>query len=124
MIHARPYPGWPAGLVRPWGPNYNPTQQPKRGKSERGADRISGFEGGLDAGPWIMIREVAKFAAGVTAWEALTHASFAASGVLPMKLCGITLTPKLNTVQIVIPALTSAALVYIGWVRSPTATGR
>ena len=54
-----------------------------------------------------MFREVAKFFAGVTAWEALTHASFAASGVLPIKLCGVTLTPKLNTVKIVIPAMTT-----------------
>lgn len=67
-----------------------------------------------------MFKEAAKLFAGVTAWEALTHASFAASGVLPLKLCGVTLTPRLNTVQIVIPALTSVALIYIGWIRTPT----
>ena len=66
-----------------------------------------------------MIKEAAKFFAGVTAWEAITHASFAASGVLPIKLFGITLTPKLNSVQIVVPAVTSAALIYIGWFRTP-----
>lgn len=73
-----------------------------------------------------MISEAAKFFAGVwvTAWEAITHASFAASGVLPMKLCGVILTTKLNTVQIVVPAITSAALVYFGWVRTPTTAGK
>ena len=71
-----------------------------------------------------MFREVAKFFAGVTAWEALTHAAFAASGVLPFKLCGVTLTPKLNMAQIVIPAMTSAALIYIGWIRTPTTAGQ
>ena len=62
---------------------------------------------GRGARSWTMFREVAKFFAGVTAWEALTHAAFAASGVLPFKLCGVTLTPKLNTVKIVIPAMTT-----------------
>lgn len=71
-----------------------------------------------------MFKEAAKFFAGVTAWEALTHASFAASGILPIKLCGITLSPKLNTVQIVIPAMTSVALIYVGWMRTPTTASK
>ncbi|MBK8459886.1 MAG: hypothetical protein IPL43_06620 [Micropruina sp.] len=71
-----------------------------------------------------MIKELAKFAAGVTAWEAVVHASFAVSGVLPIKLCGVTLTPKLNAIQIVLPALSCAALVYVGWFQQPAgATG-
>lgn len=68
-----------------------------------------------------MIKELAKFAAGVTAWEAIVHASFAASGVLPIKLCGVTLTPRLNAIQIALPALTCAALVYVCWFNQPTA---
>lgn len=64
-----------------------------------------------------MIREAAKFFAGVTAWEAVTHATLAASGVLPLKLCGVTISPRVNAVQIVLPGMASLCLAYFGWGR-------
>ncbi len=62
-------------------------------------------------------KEIAKFACGVTAWEAIVHLSFACCHSLPVKLCGITLTKRLNTTQIIVPALTSSLLAYYAWVR-------
>jgi len=62
-----------------------------------------------------MIKELAKFFAGLTAWEAIVHASFGLSGILPITLFGITLNPGLNTVQIIVPALMSIYLIYFGW---------
>lgn len=62
-----------------------------------------------------MCKELAKFFAGLTAWESIVHASFALSGILPITLFGITITPELNTLQIIVPALVSAYLVYFGW---------
>ena len=67
-----------------------------------------------------MIKELAKFFAGVTAWEAVVHASLAMSGVLPIKLCGVALTPRLNAVQVALPSLACAGLVYLGWFHQPT----
>ena len=64
-----------------------------------------------------MFKELAKFAAGVTAWEALVHLSFGLSGVLPLRLFGITITKPINTVQIILPATISVILAYYGWVR-------
>lgn len=66
-----------------------------------------------------MYKELAKFCAGVTAWESIVHASFALSGILPFKLFGIPITRKLNRVQIILPALTSACLIYVGWFKKP-----
>lgn len=63
------------------------------------------------------MKELAKFFAGVTAWEAIVHAKFGLSGILPITLFGITITPGLNTIQTVVPALVSASLVYFGWFR-------
>jgi len=65
-----------------------------------------------------MFKELAKFFAGVTAWEAIAHALLGVSGVLPITLWGITITPKLNTIQIIIPALVSAILIYYGWFKN------
>jgi hypothetical protein len=62
-------------------------------------------------------KEIAKFAAGVTAWESIVHLSFALSGVLPLRMFGITITKRVNSVQIVLPALVSAMLAYYGWVK-------
>lgn len=62
-----------------------------------------------------MRKEIAKFFAGVMAWEAIGHIVFGLSGILPITLLGITITPKLNTIQIIIPALLSVLLAYFGW---------
>ncbi|MFH0949134.1 MAG: hypothetical protein V1802_01455 [Candidatus Aenigmatarchaeota archaeon] len=60
-------------------------------------------------------KEVAKFASGLTAWEAIAHASLGLNGVLPLTLFGITITPTINTVQIIIPAVVSITLAYYAW---------
>jgi len=60
-------------------------------------------------------KEVAKFFSGVTAWEAIVHASLGLSGVLPITIFGFTLTPAINTVQIIVPAAVSLALAYYAW---------
>ena len=62
-----------------------------------------------------MVKELCKFFVGVTAWEAVVHASLGLSGVLPISLFGITITPFLNTIQIIVPALISCLLIYLGW---------
>jgi len=61
------------------------------------------------------LREIAKFASGVTAWEAIVHAALALSGLLPLTFFGIVLTPQLNLVQIVVPATLSVLLAYYAW---------
>lgn len=61
-------------------------------------------------------KEVAKFASGVTAWEAVVHASLGLGGVLPITLFGITITPMINTIQIIIPAISSFLFAYYAWI--------
>lgn len=63
------------------------------------------------------MKEIAKFAAGVTAWEAIVHTSYAAANVLPLNFFGFRLTPPVNRVQIIVPALVSVALIYYAWGR-------
>ena len=62
-------------------------------------------------------KEVAKFFSGVTAWEAIAHAFLALSDVLPITIFGFTLTPAINTVQIIVPAVVSLTLAYYAWFR-------
>lgn len=64
-----------------------------------------------------MFKELCKFFAGVTAWEAFVHAVLGLSGVLPISLFGIEITPFFNTIQIIVPALISCLLIYLGWLR-------
>lgn len=64
-----------------------------------------------------MNKELAKFFAGLTAWESIVHASFGLSGILPITLFGITINPGLNTIQIIVPALVSIYLIYFGWIK-------
>ncbi len=47
-------------------------------------------------------REVAKFAAGAAFWEAAGHLMLAFSGLLPLTVWGITVSPTLNAVWIAI----------------------
>ncbi|MDD5503565.1 MAG: hypothetical protein PHH26_08940 [Candidatus Thermoplasmatota archaeon] len=60
-------------------------------------------------------KEVAKFASGVTAWETIVHVSLGLSGILPIALFGITITPTINAIQTIAPGLVSVALAYYGW---------
>ena len=62
-------------------------------------------------------KEVAKFGSGVTAWETIVHASLGVSGALPITLFGITITPTINTVQIMVPAISSIVLAYYAWIK-------
>jgi len=64
-----------------------------------------------------MKKEIAKFFAGLTAWESIVHLSLATSGNLPITIWGITITETINTVQIIVPALCSIALTYYAWFR-------
>lgn len=65
-----------------------------------------------------MKKEVAKFFCGLTAWEAVVHLSLGLSGNLPLAIFGITITPTINTVQIIIPAVISVLLGYYAWGKS------
>jgi hypothetical protein len=67
----------------------------------------------------MMTKEIAKFLAGLTAWEAVVHGSLAACDLLPMKWCGFTLTVTMNAVQVLVPALVSMLLVWYGWFYKP-----
>lgn len=63
------------------------------------------------------LREIAKFAAGLTAWESIIHFSLSISGNIPINFWGFTLTESVNNVQIILPALCSIALTYFAWIR-------
>lgn len=65
-----------------------------------------------------MKKEIAKFLCGLTAWEAIVHLSFWLSGNLPITILGITITPTINTIQIIIPAIVSLSLGYYAWGRT------
>ena len=60
-------------------------------------------------------KEIAKFFAGLTAWEAIVHASLEACDMLPLTWCNYTLTSTVNTIQIIIPGTVSLILIWYGW---------
>ena len=60
-------------------------------------------------------KEIAKFAAGAAAWEALGHLLLAFTGLLPLTVWGITLTPTFNSVWVVIVAAVSILLAWYAW---------
>jgi hypothetical protein len=62
-------------------------------------------------------KEMAKFFSGLTAWEAIVHTSLGLGGVLPITLFGITITPTINTIQVIIPAIVSVLLAYYAWIK-------
>lgn len=61
-------------------------------------------------------RELAKFGAGVSAWESIVHLFFKLTGNVPMDFRIFTLTEPINTVQIILPALASLVLAYYAWI--------
>lgn len=61
-------------------------------------------------------QEMAKFAAGAAAWEALGHTMLAFSGLLPLSVWGITVTHTFNTIWIMVVAGLSMALAWYAWV--------
>ncbi len=60
-------------------------------------------------------KEIAKFFAGVTAWEAVVHLSMAGCDLLPIRWCGFTITHTINNLQIILPGLISILLTWYGW---------
>ncbi len=60
-------------------------------------------------------KELAKFFAGLTAWEAVVHSSLAVCDMLPLTWCNYTLTNTVNTFQIIIPGTVSILLIWYGW---------
>lgn len=62
-----------------------------------------------------MKKEIAKFFAGLTAWEAIVHGALAMCDKLPFEWCGFTITETVNTIQIIVPALISLSLIWYGW---------
>lgn len=62
-------------------------------------------------------KEVAKFFAGVAANQTLTHAAFALSGDLPLRILGIVYTREFNTVAMIFWLIVLVALVYYAWIR-------
>lgn len=63
-------------------------------------------------------REVAKFFAGATAWEAVGHLMLAFSGLLPLTVWGVTVTATFNTIWILVVAAASILLAWYAWGRS------
>lgn len=60
-------------------------------------------------------KEIAKFLAGLTAWEAIVHFSLFACDMTPITWCNFTLTSTLNTIQIIVPASLSVVLTWYAW---------
>jgi hypothetical protein len=60
-------------------------------------------------------KEIAKFFAGLTAWEAIVHLSLSACNVIPITWCNFTLTSTLNTIQIIVPCTISILLTWYAW---------
>lgn len=60
-------------------------------------------------------REVAKFFSGVATHEAVSHAVLSGSGLLPLKVFGVTVTPGYNAGIIIMWGIISIALVYYAW---------
>ena len=62
------------------------------------------------------LRLVLAFAAGITAWEAVVHGSLLLNRAAP-KLFGLRLTPPVNVVQTIVPALASMTLARLAFAR-------
>lgn len=63
-------------------------------------------------------REFAKFFSGAAASDALGHTILAFSDLLPIHAFGISLTPKMNFLQITIAGTAWLLLGYYGWGKS------
>jgi hypothetical protein len=63
-------------------------------------------------------RAVALFFAGVTAWESFIHVMLYLLDSVPFRLNGFTIDMKINTIQIVFPAIISLLLIrYARWLK-------
>lgn len=61
-----------------------------------------------------ILKEIAKFLCGVTAWESFVHVSLWSSNENPV-VFGVTMTETLNQVQTFVPAIISIVLGYFAW---------
>ena len=63
-------------------------------------------------------RAIALFFAGVSAWESFTHLMLYLLDSVPFHLNGFTIDMKINTIQIVFPAIISFLLIrYANWLK-------
>ncbi|OGB84689.1 hypothetical protein A3F66_00030 [candidate division TM6 bacterium RIFCSPHIGHO2_12_FULL_32_22] len=60
-------------------------------------------------------RDVVVFFAGAEAFHALSHVMLSFSGILPISMFGITLTPHFNLVMIIINAVITAGLILLAY---------
>lgn len=60
-------------------------------------------------------KELAKFLSGVSAWETAAHTALGMNGLIPITLFGFTITPTINTMLIIFPAIITIFLVYYAW---------
>lgn len=60
-------------------------------------------------------KEIAKFASGMAAFDAINHAALALSGNLPITFFGITLDTTVNAAGIAVFSLLSAVLAWYAW---------
>lgn len=62
-------------------------------------------------------KEIAKFASGMAAFDAVNHGALALSGNLPIIFFGVTLDTAMNAAGIVVFSLLSAVLAYYAWLK-------
>lgn len=67
----------------------------------------------------ISTREVAKFLAGACAASAIGHFLIGRTGVLPLKIMGVTLSSALNGLFVFLSAAVSAHLAFYAWRTRP-----
>ena len=66
-------------------------------------------------------KEIAKFFAGVTAWEAVVHLSMAGCDLLPIHWCNVTITETIKRFQIILPGTVCLLLTWYGWFKKESA---
>lgn len=62
-------------------------------------------------------KEFAKLASGFAAHEALSHTLLSGSGLLPLTVFGITVTPAYNSAIILMWWIVTMALIWYAWLR-------
>lgn len=62
-------------------------------------------------------KEFAKFLSGMAVMQVLIHGALALSGDLPLTMLGITYTPQLNSVAVVVWTIIAIFLAYYAWRR-------
>ncbi|WP_395442843.1 hypothetical protein [Caulobacter sp. UC70_42] len=62
-------------------------------------------------------KEFAKFLSGMAVMQVLTHGALALSGDLPLTMLGITYTPQLNAMAVVVWSIIAILLTYYAWGR-------